>query len=111
MTVEPKANAAKGGEILDEVKQTAKMAASTAGKVAKLAASKVKSAAQTANTKALAGQAWLTQKLADELRYAADWLSKDDTRVSPEELLKKAAAKYLKKLRKKHNDGEKFGPK
>lgn len=100
-----------GKEILDEVKEEAKAVAKTAKKAAKFAASKAGDFAQAANKKAIEGGEWLTQKLADELRYAADWLSKKDKRVSPAELLQKAAKKMIKKLRKKHNKGEEFGPK
>lgn len=98
-------------DILGEVKKEAKAVAQTATKAAKLAASKAGKLATAANEKAMAGQSWLSQKLADELRYAADWLSKKDTRVGPDELLQKAAKKMLKKLRKKHNDGKPFEPK
>ncbi len=98
-------------DILGEVKQEAKAVAQTAKKAAKFAASKVGNLAEAANKKAMSGQSWLTQKLADELRYAADWLSKKDERVGPDDLLQKAAKKMLKKLRKKHNDGKPFEPK
>ncbi|CAG0933799.1 hypothetical protein PLCT1_02469 [Planctomycetaceae bacterium] len=98
-------------DILGEVKQEAKAVAQTAKKAAKFAASKAGKLANVANEKAMAGQSWLTQKLAEELRYAADWLSKEDTRVGPDDLLQKAAKKMLKKLRKKHNEGKPFGPK
>lgn len=100
-----------GKEIIDEMKEEAKAVAKTAKKAAKFAAAKASDLASAANTKAIAGGNWLTQKLADELRYAADWLSDKDKRVSPGELLQKAAKKMIKKLRKKHNKGEEFGPK
>jgi hypothetical protein len=104
-------DAPAGGEIISEVKEEAKAIAKTAKKAAKFAASKAGDLAQSANKKAIAGGEWLTQKMAEELRYAADWLSNKEKRVSPGELLQKAAKKFLKKLRSKHNKGEKFGPK
>ena len=108
---EAKAEAKPGKEILEEVKEEAKAVAKTARKAAKFAAAKAGDLASAANTKAIAGGNWLTQKLAEELRYAADWLSDKDKRVSPAELLQKAAKKMLKKLRKKHNEGKPFEPK
>jgi fructoselysine-6-P-deglycase FrlB-like protein len=111
MPEKTKAEASPGKEILNDVKREAKAIAVTAKKAATLAASKASTLASAANQKAMAGQSWLTQKLAEELRYAADWLSKEDTRVGPEDLLQKAAKKMLKKLRKKHNDGKPFSPK
>lgn len=108
---EAKAEAKPGKEILEEVKEEARAVAKTAKKAAKFAAAKAGDLASAANTKAIAGGNWLTQKLAEELRYAADWLSDKDKRVSPAELLQKAAKKMIKKLRKKHNKGEEFGPK
>ncbi|KAA0209192.1 hypothetical protein EDM80_15035 [bacterium] len=107
----PAPEATVAAEIVQEVKEEAKAVAKTATKAARLAAAKVGEMAQKANKKASEGGEWLTQKLAEELRYAADWLSDKDKRVSPGELLQKAAKKLIKKLRKKHNRGKEFGPK
>ncbi len=108
----------EAGKIVSEVKQemeevgkTAKKAVKTAKKAANLAKSKVKSGARKAKAKAVSGGVWLRQTLADELRYAADWLTKKDKPTSAESLLVKAANRMLKKLRKKHNEGKEFGPK
>ena len=111
MPEKTKTEAKPDKEILEEVKEEAKAVAKTAKKAAKCAAAKAGDLASAANSKAITGGNWLSQKLAEELRYAADWLSDKENRVSPADLLQKAARKMIKKLRKKHNKGAEFGPK